>query len=105
MADLSTGEVRARVWVLFALDACDRTGLTPIAKQRFHRLGFLSNCLARLFAATPPSERVLNYKRGPYYPDVQWQVDRLVAMGCISPTDLLLEPDQFGPWLSVNYEI
>jgi hypothetical protein len=105
MAELTIGELRARVWVLFAIDACDRAGLTPIPKQRFHTLVFLSNCLARLFSTTPPSERILHYKRGPYYPDVQWQLDRLVAMGCVRPTDLSLEPDRFGPWLTATYDI
>lgn len=95
--------VRARTWVLLALDACDRAGLTPITKFRFHRLIFLSNCLADLFRATPPSRQVLKYKRGPFYPDVQWQIDRLITMGLASVANINLEPDRHGPWMEADY--
>ena len=65
------------------MDACDRSGLLPISKTRFHRLLFLSNCLAELFDAQPPAKRVLKNEHGPYYPDAQWAVDRLIAMGML----------------------
>ena len=68
MADHLAAQLRGRIWVLFAMDACDRAGLTPMPKDRFHRLIFLSNCLAQLFSATPPTQRILKYKRGPILP-------------------------------------
>jgi hypothetical protein len=105
MADRATGQLRDRIWTLFAIDACDRAGLSPIPKDRLHRLIFLANCLAELFSTTPPAKRILKYKRGPFYPDIQWQVDRLITLRCVSLSDLLLEPDEFGPWLRANYEI
>lgn len=103
--ELSLDLVRGRTWVLLAVDACDRAGLTPIEKERFHRLIFLSNCLAELFSATPPAKRVVRYKRGPFYPDVQWQLDRLVTMGLLSINGLSLELDKHGPWTRANYGI
>lgn len=105
MADAALDLARSRMWVLMAVDACDRAGLAPIAKFRFHRLIFLSNCLADLFRAAPPAKRVLKYKRGPYYPDVQWQVDRLVTMGQLTVANMTLEPDRHGPWMEADYSI
>jgi hypothetical protein len=105
MADVVLDSARARMWVLMAVDACDRAGLVPISKFRFHRLIFLSNCLADLFRAAPPAKRVLKYKRGPYYPDVQWQVDRLVTMGQLTLANMTLRPDGYGPWMEADYGI
>jgi len=105
MADLQSQQLRGRLWVLLAVDACDRAGIAPIDKDRFHRLIFLSNCLAQLFVAVPPAQRILKYRRGPFYPDIQWQLDRLVTMQWLELRGLLLEPDQFGPWLVAEYEI
>jgi hypothetical protein len=105
MPELNVESIQARTWLMLALDACDRAGLTPIAKFRFHRLIFLSNCLAELFKATPPSKRVIKYKRGPFYPDVQWQLDRLVTMGLASISNLVIEADEHGPWMEADYNI
>jgi hypothetical protein len=103
--EINTGAARARVWVLLAIDACDRAGLLPISKTRLHRMIFLSNCLAELYQTTPPAKRVLKYKRGPFYPDVQWQLDRLNAMGLLNVSNLLVAKDEHGPWMEADYSI
>lgn len=105
MAELSSRQILARSWVLLAMDACDRAGLTPLSKIRLHRLIFLSNCLADLFRTMPPSKRVLKYKRGPFYPDVQWHLDRLATMGLAGISNFAIEQDQFGPWMKAEYSI
>lgn len=105
MREVDIALVRARIWVLLALDSCDRAGLTPVSKVRFHRLIFLSNCLAEILETTPPAKRIVKYKRGPFYPDVQWQLDRLTAMGLINIRDLVIEADDHGPWMEANYLI
>jgi hypothetical protein len=66
---------------------------------------FLSNCLAELYQTTPPAKRVLKYKRGPFYPDVQWQLDRLSAMGLVNISNLLVAKDEHGPWMEADYSI
>jgi hypothetical protein len=105
MAETSPQQLRGRLWVLLALDACDRAGVSPIPKDRFHRLIFLSNCLAEIFGADPPAKRILKYKRGPFYPDIQWEIDRLITMQWLNLAGLLLEEDQHGPWLEADYQI
>lgn len=104
-SEIDIAQIRARVWVLLAMEACDRAGLSPIGKTRFHRMIFLSNCLAELYEATPPAKRVLKYKRGPFYPDVQWQLDRLSAMGLIGVEHINIAEDVHGPWMEADYSI
>jgi hypothetical protein len=101
----AAAQLRGRSWVLLAMDACDRGGLAPVPKDRFHRLIFLSNCLAQIFGADPPATRIIKYKRGPFYPDIQWQIDRLVTMQFLNLHGLLLAPDRHGPWLEAEYRI
>jgi hypothetical protein len=105
MANIDAQQLRGRLWVLLAMDACDRGGISPIPKDRFHRLIFLSNCLAQVFGADPPAKRIIKYKRGPFYPDIQWQIDRLVTMQWVDLHGLLLEQDQYGAWLDADYQI
>lgn len=104
MHDLNSA-IRSRTWVLLAIDACDRVGLTPVPKTLFHRLIFLSNCLAALFHENSPSKRIVKYKRGPFYPDVQWELDRLASMGLLSINSLRIEEDIHGPWMDASYGI
>ena len=85
------------------MDAADRLGLSPISKVRLHRLIFLTNCLAEVFSTLSPSQKIIKYKRGPYYPDVQWQLDRLVTMDLVTVDKLKLEKDEYGPWLEGDY--
>jgi hypothetical protein len=47
----------------------------------------------------------LKYKRGPFYPDIQWHIDRLITLGSIDLFNLVLQPDSFGPWLTADYAI
>ena len=75
-----------RVWLTYLLMAAHRTGLAPMSKKRLHRLVFLSNCLAPLFEATPASAQIVKYKRGPFYPVVQWELDRLATISFTSTT-------------------
>jgi hypothetical protein len=105
ISEIDIAQIRARVWVLLAVEASDRAGLLPMGKTRFHRLIFLSNCLAELYDATPPAKRVLKYKRGPFYPDVQWQLDRLTAMSLVRVENLLIAEDVHGPWMEADYSI
>ena len=105
MTELESIPVLARSWILLASDACDRAGLTPLPNVRFHRLIFLSNCLAELFQALPPSKRVVKYKRGPFYPDVQWHLDRLTTMGLVGIRNFAIIKDEYGPWMEAQYSI
>ena len=94
-----------RVWLTYLVMAAHRTGLAPISKQRLHRLVFLSNCLAPLFEATPTSAQIVKYKHGPFYPVVQWELDRLAAMGVVSVGKIIYTRDADGWWQNADYSV
>lgn len=94
-----------RVWLTYLVMAAHRTGLAPISKQRLHRLVFLSNCLAPLFEATPASAQIVKYKRGPFYPVVQWELDRLAAMGVVNVGKINYTRDADGWWQDADYAV
>ena len=75
--------LRTRVWLLILLDGAERAGLTPMSKERFHRLVYLANSLAPIYDLPPPDRKILKYKHGPFYPDVQWDLDRLAVQGLV----------------------
>ena len=93
------------VWLTYLVMAAHRTGLAPVSKQRLHRLVFLSNCLAPLFEATPASAQIVKYKRGPFYPVVQWELDRLGAMGVVNVGKIIYTRDADGWWLDADYSV
>jgi hypothetical protein len=98
-------DLRARTWILFLLDATMRTGLAPISKLRFHRLAYFTNCLARVYGLPAVDERIVKFRRGPYYPDMQWHLDRLVGqqLADISQVDHFI--DDRGAWMDAHYRI
>ena len=96
---------RTRLWLLMLLAAAGRTGFARLEKSRLHRILFLSNCLAPIYHRTGPSHLVMRYVRGPFYPDAQWDIDRMVAQGLISVTDVQIVKDKHGPWMHANYGI
>jgi hypothetical protein len=92
-----------RVWLTFLMQAAHRAGLTPLSKQRLHRVVFLSNCLAPLFQATPTTARIVKYKHGPFYPLIQWELDRLATMGVLSVANIKYTYDDRGWWVNADY--
>jgi len=95
----------SRVWLTYLVMAVHRTGLAPISKQRLHRLVYLSNCLAPIFEATPASAQIVKYKRGPFYPVVQWELDRLTAMGVLNVANIAYIQDKDGWWQYADYSV
>lgn len=102
----SSSSLGRRVWLLLLLRACARAGLRPISKIRLHRLIFLSNCLAPVYGERPLDEQIIKYKWGPFYPDAQWDVDRMAMQGLVALSDVGVSKDkQLGWWLHANYEL
>lgn len=77
-----------RTWLLILVGASGTAGLTPLSGQLFHRMVFLSNSLAKLYETQPPAELVLKQDRGPYYPQAQFELERLVVKGLVTMTGM-----------------
>lgn len=96
-------EYTIQVWLVFLMGAAQKAGLLPISKMLFHRVIYLSNCLAPLFQTTPTTATIVKYKRGPFYPKLQWYLDRLAVLGAIKVRDLEYISDEHGIWMEATY--
>ena len=81
-------QVRRRVRVLMLLDAVDYAVLAPISVQRIHTLAFLADVLSPIFHLLPMSGKILKRRSFPYFPDLQWEIDRLIGLDLITPFEL-----------------
>lgn len=94
-----------RGWALLLLDATSKTGIAPISKLRFHRLAYFANCLAPLYRASPSDTRIVKFSRGPFYPEVQWHLDRLVGCSLAKIARVRYFADENGPWMEAAYSV
>jgi hypothetical protein len=90
-ADAGFSEEHRLTWALFLARACEKTGIYPLPLQTFHRLIYFANCLAQVYEYSPPSQLVMKQKWGPYYPNAQMDLDRLVLMGLVDISNLRWE--------------
>ena len=72
-----------RAWILAMLDCAEKFGVTPLSRDELHTLAFLGDALAPVYELTAPDKSVLKSADGPFFPAVQWDVDRLAAQGLI----------------------
>lgn len=58
-------------------------GISPLPNSIFHSLAFYSNTLSKVFGIEALDGKILKLKTGPYYPDLQKQLDYLICAGLI----------------------
>lgn len=81
-------QLRRRLRVLLLLDAADYAMIAPISIARFHGLAYLADVLSPIYSFTALSGTIEKRRVGPYFPDLQWEVDRLIGLGLVVPSDL-----------------
>lgn len=81
------GQIR-RYWILLVLRAARYCGFATVASDVFHRLVFFANTLAPTVDISSETPRVLKAEQGPFFPDYQWDLDRLVGMALVDVRDL-----------------
>jgi hypothetical protein len=91
-----------RAWVLLVVDQAERYGRTPMARGEIHALTYLSNVLAPVFDVLAPDRAVMKSGEAPFFPAVQWELDRLAAFGFV---DLISEARDAvdSDWSMVGY--
>lgn len=80
--------VRRRVRILMLLDASDYAVISPIPIFRFHALAFLADVLSPIYDFPPMSGRILKRRSSPYFPDLQWEIDRLIGLNMVTPLEV-----------------
>lgn len=95
MSDTRVLEATAQtVRVLTLLDALAAAGLAPSSSRALHELAYLANVLAPVFDLPPLDATLLKRKSGPYYPELQQTIDRLVGRGLVEAQELSYELDE-----------
>jgi hypothetical protein len=79
---------RKRVRLCQLLEAAERAALAPIDTDKLHAFAYLCDILSPVWGLTPFDRRILKTGRPPFYPDLQREVDRMVAMGLFEVSDL-----------------
>lgn len=88
------GATAQTVRVLTLLDALAAAGLAPSSSRALHELAYLANVLAPVFDLPPLDATLLKRKSGPYYPELQQTIDRLVGRGLVEAQELRYELDE-----------
>lgn len=73
-----------RLRLVLLLDACEAADLTPVPVMRLHALAFLANVLAPIWSVESYDGKILKRRGGPFYPELQKQLDRLVGLGFVA---------------------
>lgn len=74
--------------VLLLLDALARAGVVPTPARALHEMAYLANVLSPVFDLTPFDAMLLKRPSGPYYPELQQAVDRLVGRGLVEAREV-----------------
>lgn len=80
------------------LDAAENAGLVPFTILRLHAFAYLSNVLAPVWNMPVLDGRVLKRRGGPFYPDLQRDLDRLVGQGVAVISGVCHVQDESGRW-------
>ena len=91
-------ELRRQVRLLMLLDGADLAGIAPLRVNRLHTYAYLSNVLAPVWDARVFDGRLLKQKGGPFYPELQHDLDRLVGSGLVVITGLGHKLDEGDRW-------
>ncbi|MDI7660207.1 hypothetical protein QLZ26_08820 [Cronobacter universalis] len=101
----STLKMQSRA--IMILEAACKAGINPLPAEVFHNIAYFSNLLAPVYGSKIMDGKVLRLKEGPYYPDLQNQLDWLVLCGLVSISNLkYLYLEEIKNWrLFANYAI
>lgn len=90
--------LRRQTRVVMLLNAAEAAGLAPIKIRRLHVFAYLSNVLAPVWDMPVLNGAVLKRSGGPFYPDLQHDLDRLVGRGVVTISDVGHVQDEEKRW-------
>ena len=70
------------------LDATDYAVISPIPIFRFHALAYLADVLSPIYDFPTISGSILKRRSFPYFPELQWEVGRLIGLNLVMPLEL-----------------
>ncbi len=85
LRSIDTGtKLRQQVRLLVLLDAARAAGLSPVPVMRLHIIAYMSDVLSPVWNLTPYEGEVYKRSQGPFYPELQHDLDRLVGRGMVN---------------------
>lgn len=75
--------IRRRVRLVALLEASREAGIEPLPTLRLHLIAYLANVLSPVWDMPSVDGSVLKRRGGPFYPDLQNDLDRLVGLGVV----------------------
>ncbi|TAX65852.1 hypothetical protein ELI00_32435 (plasmid) [Rhizobium ruizarguesonis] len=89
-------QIKHRVRLLQLLTSAEQAALAPISLDKLHAFAYLADILSPVWNLRPFEDRIGRTGRPPYYPDLQLQLDLLVGMGLVEPSELSYQRDDSG---------
>ncbi|MBE3027931.1 hypothetical protein [Janthinobacterium sp. GW458P] len=77
-----------RYWILLVLRATCLSGSGTVSSDFFHRLVYYVNALLPTVGLPAETARVMKASYGPFFPEYQWELDRLVGANLVEVADL-----------------
>jgi len=87
-ADAFAASIRRRVRLIILLKASAEAGIDPLPTLRLHLIAYLANVLSPVWDMPSVDGSVLKRRGGPFYPDLQRDLDRLVGLGVVRVAEL-----------------
>lgn len=97
--------VRRRVRLIMLLDAADYAMISPITTSRFHAFAYLADVLSPIYDLSALSGVILKRRVGPYFPELQWELDRLIGLGLVEVTELRPVVEIANAYLDASYSL
>lgn len=94
--------------ILGILNACEWAGISPVATPTLHAIAYLADALSPVWRLEPMDAAVLKRSSGPYYPELQMDVDRLVGMGVVIVSSLSFseeKSDDIAAYLAPTFKL
>jgi hypothetical protein len=88
LSDAELDILKRRARVLLLLDAAERAGVAPLDTARLHAFAYLADVLSPVWGLPAFDGVILKSAGGPFYRDLQREIDRLVVMGLIEVSNL-----------------
>lgn len=84
----AAASIRRRVRLVVLLDASREAGIEPLPTLRLHLIAYLANVLSPVWDMPSVDGAVLKRRGGPFYPELQADLDRLVGLGVVRVENL-----------------
>lgn len=86
--DALAASIRRRIRLVVLLQASAEAGIDPLPTLRLHAIAYLANVLSPVWDMPSVEGAILKRSGGPFYPDLQRDLDRLVGLGVVLVGDL-----------------